>query len=138
MGKDVRLVNIYLKIHHKKLLTMDDLEYLAQYDPDCFMKTCKNVVYNIPKTESILEQSVSQVPANDRNPELTEQQKIEKILENLKHMELNQLSFACTDADRVKSLLGDLYMELLFPHNDKNVFIGLPGNENQSSFDKKV
>ena len=48
MGKDTRLVNIYLKIHHKQPLTMDDLAYLAEYAPECFEKTCKNVVYNIP------------------------------------------------------------------------------------------
>lgn len=30
MGKDTHLVNIYLKIHHKKVLTMDDLRYLAE------------------------------------------------------------------------------------------------------------
>ena len=50
MGKDTRLVNIYLKIHHKQPLTMDDLAYLAEYAPECFEKTCKNVVYNIPET----------------------------------------------------------------------------------------
>ena len=55
MGKDTRLVNIYLKIHHKQPLTMDDLAYLAEYAPECFEKTCKNVVYNIPETKPIME-----------------------------------------------------------------------------------
>ena len=36
MGKDTHLVNIYLKIHNKQTLTMDDLRYLAQYSPECF------------------------------------------------------------------------------------------------------
>ena len=47
MEKDTHLVNIYLKIHNKRSLTIDDLRYLAKYDPECFEKTCKNVVYNI-------------------------------------------------------------------------------------------
>ena len=29
MGKDTRLVNIYIKIHNKRTLTMDDLKYLV-------------------------------------------------------------------------------------------------------------
>ena len=48
MGKDTRLVNIYIKIHNKRDLTIEDLNYLAKYDPECFEKTCKNVVYNVP------------------------------------------------------------------------------------------
>ncbi len=54
MEKDTRLINIYLKIHHKRTLTIDDLNYLAEYDPECFKKTCKNVVYNIPETKPIM------------------------------------------------------------------------------------
>ena len=52
--KNTRLINIYLKIHHKKTLTINDLNYLAQYDPECFEKTCKNVVYNIPEAKPIM------------------------------------------------------------------------------------
>ena len=37
MEKDTHLVNIYLKIHNKKTLTMDDLAYLAQYAPECLI-----------------------------------------------------------------------------------------------------
>ena len=33
---------------------MEDLQYLAQYDPECFRKTCKNVVYNMPQTKEII------------------------------------------------------------------------------------
>ena len=46
MQKDTYLINIYLKIHNKKVITLDDLSYLAEHDPECFEKTCKNVVYN--------------------------------------------------------------------------------------------
>lgn len=49
MEKDIHLVNIYLRIHNHETLTMDDLRYLAQYSPECFEITCKNVVYNIPE-----------------------------------------------------------------------------------------
>ena len=54
MGKDTRLVNIYIKIHNKRDLTIEDLNYLAKYDPECFEKTCKNVVYNVPDAKQIL------------------------------------------------------------------------------------
>ena len=50
MDKKARLINIYLKINQKRDLSWEDLEYLAIYDPECFEKTCKNVVYNIPQT----------------------------------------------------------------------------------------
>ena len=54
MEKKTRLINIYLKIHQKRDLTWDDLEYLARFDPECFEKTCKNVVYNIPQTKDVI------------------------------------------------------------------------------------
>ena len=55
MGKDTRLVNIYIKIHNKRTLTMEDLKYLSKYDPECFEKTCRNIVYKIPETKEILQ-----------------------------------------------------------------------------------
>lgn len=63
MRKDTHLVNIYLKIHNKKTLTMDDLRYLAKYAPDCFEKTCQNVVYNIPETKPIMEPTSPNTPS---------------------------------------------------------------------------
>lgn len=139
MAKDTRLVNIYLKIHHKKNLTMDELGYLAEYDAECFAKTCKNVVYNIPETKPLMEPIVSQLPKDDeKKPELTERQKIEQILKNLERLEMNEFPTAGFDTDSVKSLLGNLYMELLFPHNDKEMFINVAESENGSLFDKKA
>lgn len=139
MGKDPRLVNIYLKINNKRPITMDDLGYLAEYDPECFAKTCQNVVYNIPETKSIM------APADDLEsinaqpkPELSGRQTIEKILENLKNLEMNGFPDANIDHEKVKSLLGNLYMELLFPHNDNYTFINMADNENTSLFDRKV
>lgn len=138
MGKDTRLVNIYLKIHQKKTLTMDELGYLAEYDPECFAKTCKNVVYNIPETKPIMEVPVLQDSNDDKKTELSERQNIEKILENLKRLEMNDYPVSSVDTDRVKSLLGNLYMELLFPHNDQEAFMDMTGLESGSLFDKKA
>lgn len=143
MGKDTRLVNIYLKIHNKKPLMMDDLAYLAEYSPECFEKTCKNVVYNIPETKPIMEPAVPEdlavpeVLRDEAVPEPTEQQRIEMILESLRCMEINAAHIANVDTDKVKNLLGSLYMELLFPHNDKDTYINME-NDGGSLFDKKI
>lgn len=138
MGKDTRLINIYLKIHNKKTITMDDLKYLAEHDPECFEKTCKNVVYNIPEVKPIMEPDVSEALSDELKPEPSDWQNIGKILENLKRLEFNDYPVANVDADQIKSLLGNLYMELLFPHNDKYTFINVADNDNKASFDKKI
>lgn len=148
MGKDTNLINIYLKIHNKKSLTMDDLRYLAEYDPECFEKTCKNVVYNIPEVKPIMEPETSESLKNElmltpmRNEfeaEAVEWQGIEKILENLKRLEISDIPISDVDADKVKNLLGNLYMELLFPHNDKYTFVNMTDDgNNSSSFDIKA
>lgn len=136
MEKDIRLVNIYLKIHHKKILTMDDLGYLAEYDPECFAKTCKNVVYNIPETKPIMEPPVLQTSEDEIEPELSERENIEKILQNLEHSDISDFPAADIDMESIKSLLGTLYMELLFPHNDEDNFFAV--TEKGSFFDKKA
>lgn len=138
MGKDTGLVNIYLKIHHKKPLTMDDMRYLAAYDPECFAKTCKNVVYNIPEAKPVMEPAVPEVLHDESAPETSKWQGIEDVLERLKRLEMNDFPDIKLDNERVKRLLGDLYMELLFPHNDKNTFMNMAGDSNTSLFDKKV
>ena len=138
MRKDTRLVNIYLKIHSKKILTMNELRYLAEYDPECFAKTCKNVVYNIPETKSIMEPIASESSNVEPEKELSDQQNIDIILENLKRLEINDFPVTDIDTDKVKSLLGNLYMELLFPHNDKDTFMNMVDNEKASKFDKKI
>lgn len=144
MGKDTRLVNIYLKIHNKKPLMLDDLAYLAEYSPECFEKTCKNVIYNIPETKPIMEPAVPEtlavpeVSGEEAAPEPTEQQRIEMILESLRCMEVNAAHIANVDTDKVKNLLGSLYMELLFPHNDKDTFINMEADSGGSLFDQKI
>lgn len=138
MKKDTYLINIYLKIHNKKPLTMDDLRYLAEYAPECFEKTCKNVVYNIPETKPIMEPIASKAPDITFDPPPSDRQSIEKVLTNLKHLEANDFPIANIDTEEVKSLLGNLYMELLFPHNDQDTFFNMSNDETTSSFDRKI
>ena len=106
---------------------MDDLRYLAQYDPECFEKTCQNVVYNLPETKPIMKPSVPKIhhvtPLPQTNP--TETFNALAILNNLKQLEIDDYLYANIDAEKVKNLLGNLYMELLFPHNDKDTFLSL-------------
>lgn len=155
MGKDMRLVNIYLKIHNKWALTLDDLAYLAEYEPECFKKTCQNVVYNIPEAKPIMEPADSKT-SNDRQAhnkqeyhkqeyhkqaqeqKPSERQNIEMILDNLKRMEKDEFPMVDIDADKVKNLLGSLYMEMLFPHDDTESFMIMLEDEETSTFDKKA
>ena len=140
MDKKTRLINIYLKIHQKRDLSWDDLEYLALYDPECFEKTCKNVVYNMPQTkEIILQEEKKQLPAIKEDSQRMENKfSIKQALDNLKKIEGTQVPFADFDVDRVKNLLGNLYMELLFPHNDLDSFFYIADDERGSKFDKKA
>lgn len=151
MGKDPRLINIYLKIHNKRSLTMDDLQYLALYSPECFEKTCKNVVYNFPNAKPIMEptptehpkQETSLVPVKeDPVPTVdgcvSEQSKIRRILNNLRRLEHDDLPQTSVNAVEVKNLLGNLFMELLFPHNDTSTTLQMPESDNISTVDFKV
>jgi len=138
MEKDNYLINIYLKIHNKKPLTMDDLRYLAQYDLECFEKTCKNVVYNMPESKPIMEPSETKPQNTEQPAETPESFNVLAILENLKQLDNKDYLFANVDADRVKNLLGNLYMELLFPHNDKDTFLSMKDPGNTSTFDIKA
>ena len=74
----------------------------------------------------------------ETRPEPAEQQNIEQILENIKRLETNDFPVSSVDADEVKSLLGNLYMELLFPHNDKDTFFNMANNGDYPSFDKRI
>ena len=137
MSKDTHLVNIYLKIHNKRPLTMNDLKYLAKYDPECFEKTCRNVVYNVPEARAVMEPVIIEAPKNVIKAEDLKQRSIRQILDNIKSLEAGELPVSGVDADRVKNLLGGLYMEMLFPHNDKETFINMPAQD-KPRFDKKV
>lgn len=138
MGKNIRLINIYLKVHNKKVLTMDDLAYLAEYDPECFAKTCKNVVYNLPETKPIMEPAAPKPVCEETVSKDPDWKRIERVLENLKRMEKEDFPGINLDNEKVKSLLGNLYMELLFPHNGGEAFMNAADNTDRSMFDKKV
>lgn len=140
MGKNTRLVNIYLKIHNKRTLTMDDLAYLAEYDPECFTKTCKNVIYNMPEAKPIMESepAAQEVRCDEPQQKPSEWQGIDIILDRLKRLERNDYPDIRIDSEEVKSLLGNLYMELLFPHNDKYTFMSMADGGNTSLFDRKI
>lgn len=139
MEKDPRLINIYLTIHNKRPLTMDDLQYLAIYSPECFEKTCKNVVYNFPSAKSVMEPKpvqesahmmYSETNSSENNAGLdiyaSEESKINQILNNLRKLEKNQLPQTDVDINKVKDLLGNLFMELIFPHNDQLLTLWMP------------
>lgn len=165
MGEDTRLVNIYLKIHNKQPLFLDDLRYLAKYDPECFEKTCKNVVYNIPETKPIMEPAIATAAdeIQKQGDTVASRQKrkwfqrkstetqsiqndiqspmkpdIEAILDNLKRLEREEFPVSDMDADKVKNLLGNLFMEQIFPHNDRDTFMEMHPGKTKSMFDKKA
>lgn len=142
MEKDTNLVNIYLKIHNKKPLTMDDLRYLAEYAPECFEKTCKNVVYNVPESKAIMEPDVPKPQEEKAEVEATPvpppQPSIDQVLENLKRLEADDFPVVDIDPEKLKNLLGNLYMEMLFPHNERDTFMDMMGMDNKPLFDKKA
>lgn len=140
MDKNNRLINIYIKIHNKRTITMEDLQYLAKYDPECFRKTCANVVYNMPETKAVMSVSPTDASAVGENAsgEVTDEFDVMAVLNRLNELETNSDIYGDISAKRVKNLLGNLFMELLFPHNDEETFIGAVEEEKTSSFDMKA
>lgn len=146
MEQNTRLAAIYVKIYNKQTLTMDDLTFLAKYDPECFTKTCKNLIYNLPETRELMTQEPEEIQM-ETGPQETEKEvdhtgdggqeaQISRLLSNLRSM--REIPVSQVNPDRVKNLLGSLYMEMLFPHNDKNKYFEMPGEQEKSTFNKKV
>lgn len=71
-------------------------------------------------------------------PEKADKKQIEAALSNLKQMEQEGLPVGEMDVDTVKNLLGNLYMEMLFPHNGRTRFFNMEDQEYRSVFNKKV
>ncbi|MBO5303431.1 MAG: hypothetical protein J6A92_05220 [Lachnospiraceae bacterium] len=165
MGKNERLANIYIKIYNKKPLLMEDLLFLSTYDPECFEKTCRNLVYNVPEAKKLMEADVKptsiqqeqskgntvvesqddEKPVAEEAVEVIEEtaeakksREIENLLENLKHMEWKKQVMQDIPVDKVKNLLGSLYMEMLFPHNDRTQSFPLDNTVESTFFNKKV
>lgn len=152
MGKNVRLANIYIKIHNKKPLTMDDLVFLAKYDRECFEKTCRNVLYKLPESKPFIQEPSKKevtdtadkaviagppalLPVQER--EYKSKDQVEAILARLHKMEAQELMVQDVSAEQVKNLIGNLFMEKLFPHNDKEQYFDMQEGET-SFFNKKA
>ena len=75
---------------------------------------------------------------NDNPNTNKENNNIDDILENIIRLEANELPLADLDADNVKNLLGNLYMELLFSHSDKETLASMVNQDTTSLFDAKV
>lgn len=147
MEKNARLADIYIKIYNKRPLFMEDLAFLAKYDAECFEKTCHNLIYNIPEAKQLLEPLEEDAP-QERQPALKaslpenrneeEVSPIDVLLDNLKKMEWQEMPVPALKADKVKHLLGSLYMEQLFPHNDRYRYFDLGPDTQKSIFNRKV
>ena len=148
MENKIRLADIYIKIYNKRSLTMDDLTFLAKYDPECFAKTCQNLVYNIPETKELLKpeetkkevkenlSEETEVPAGE--PVVLKRESMEQILDNLRKMDMKELPIQEVKTEKVKNLLGSLYMEKLFPHNDREQYFNMEKEQEESKFNKKA
>lgn len=159
MKKNARLADLYIKIYNKCPLTMDDLRFLAVYDRECFEKTCQNVIYNIPEAKKLMEKRSEQKSGSIRKAEqnipsagpdvpkeqmavgsaqISQKEKIGVLLENLKKMEWEDDFVQDVTVESVKHLLGSLYMEMLFPHNDRHRYFQLEDHVDHSTFNKKA
>lgn len=153
--KDMRLVNIYIKIHNKKPLLMDDLAYLAQYNPECFKKTCDNLIYNIPEAKTLVEPPVD-TPKQEQDQNALEETGIDlfriseeeraqmeasiaQFLENLKSMEAREVNtLQSVDVAQVKDLVGNLYMEKMFPHSGMPEYFEIHKQESAPTFNVRA
>ena len=118
MEKNARLANIYIKIYNKQTLTMDDIAFLAKYDPECFTKTCQNLVYDMPETKELMTQEPEEIIMEEEEPVkkdvISQEEHINLLLQNLRNMKLEEVQAKNLDPVRVQNLLGSLYMEMLF------------------------
>lgn len=156
MGKNARLADIYIKIYNKQPLMMEDLVFLSAYDPECFEKTCRNLIYNVPEAKKLMETTAESTGEDtksedtDRNASAieadesiestadNEKKEITNLLENLKKMEWKEAVMQDVPVDKVKNLLGSLYMEMMFPHNDRTQSFPLDNTVESTFFNKKV
>ena len=71
-------------------------------------------------------------------PVTPDKEQMEAALANLKQMEEESLPIGEIDVNMVKNLLGNLYMEMLFPHTGRAKFFSMEDQEYLSVFNKKV
>lgn len=143
MDNKARLANIYIKIHNKLTLTISDLEFLSKYDPECFEKTCKNVLYKIPEVREIVTVKESDIAHQTKKGENIsawdkEKAEIETILARIRQMEVHELMVHNVSVEHLKEVIGTIYMEEMFPHNDHERYFSLEAGESGSIFNMKA
>jgi hypothetical protein len=74
----------------------------------------------------------------DKEKRKDRKEKIEEILANLRLLERAEFPTGEMDVEHVKNLLANLYMEQIFPHNDKDTFMETNPGKKPSFFDKKI
>ncbi len=153
MEKNVRLADIYVRIYNKRPLTLEDLIFLAKYDRECFEKTYQNVIYNlndakeksgvkrhldIAKQQKTVFQKEKEERQEETKQKPDQKQDIKAMLGRIKNMQKEAFAVSELNADHVKNLLGSLYMEMLFPHNDRHRYFQLEDHVTSSTFNKKA
>ena len=53
-------------------------------------------------------------------------------------MDMKELPIQEVKTEKVKNLLGSLYMEKLFPHNDREQYFNMEKEQEESKFNKKA
>ena len=76
---------------------------------------------------------------NDTGKEkpVMDEEHINLLLQNLRKMKMEEMQVKDLDPARVQNLLGSLYMEMLFPHNEKSRYFEMKDTED-SKFNKKI
>lgn len=145
MEEKVRLADIYIRIYNKRPLTLEDLQFLAKYDRECFEKTYRNLLYHIPEAKQ--REEAQQTPAVQENessvpkeqPEASPPQPdIDALFDRIRQIKAEEMPVLAVNAEDVKHLLGSLYMELLFPHNDRHRYFQLEDPADEPVFNQKA
>ena len=151
--KDMNLVNIYIKIHNKQVLTMDDLAYLAKYNPECFQKTCDNLIYKVPEAKKLVKSPEGASPPETKQnsapafegahfdamagDQFQDREKILQFFKNMRKLEASEADHLQNiNLDQVKDLMGNLFMENLFPHNGMQGYFDV--HKEDSTFNVRV
>lgn len=83
MEQEKRLKNLYWRIHSGYSLTMNDLLFLAEFDPVCFIKTYSHVVLNEP-VERIWDKPIEEIAMPFASSAELNQQNIDLLISQIK------------------------------------------------------
>ena len=92
----------------------------------------------MPEAKPIVEPAPAKPLNHIQKTDVTPQYNIDYIIDNIIRLEANELPLVNVDADKVKNLLGSLYMELLVPQKEKDAIANIHSNGNSSLFDKRI